>query len=166
MKPCHNCAEVPSVIELTQIENGEVTKVPLCAKCAAEKGIQTVAAHTDTPLGSLIAALGGENLVSPGLVVDSEQACPSCGATLEDFRQAGRLGCEFCYTEFAEPLRELLRRLHGSTTHCGKIGSGTVGPVQPPAEAAQLLRDRLRRAIAAEQFELAAELRDRLKGPG
>lgn len=162
MKPCHQCGAT-SVVELTQVVDSEVRKVPLCAKCAAEAGIQTLAAHADTPLGSLLAALGAE--ASPAPAVEGE-ACPACGATLEDFRKTGRLGCEACYQVFAEPLRELLRRLHGSTGHTGKVPNDRVRMegTSPPVEASQVLRDRLRKAIAAEQFELAAELRDRLKG--
>lgn len=163
MKRCSRC-EAESVVELTQIEEGEVTKVPLCAKCAAEAGIQTPAAHTGTALGELIAALGGETLATPAATALPDIVCTGCGGTLEDFRKSGRLGCESCYTTFAEPLRELLRRLHGSTVHAGKVHRLAEGVAVPtPTEGPHLLQERLRKAIAAEQFELAAQLRDQLK---
>jgi protein arginine kinase activator len=166
MKRCSACGERDSVIELSHVEDGEVKQVPLCAKCAAEKGIQTPAAQADTPLGSLLAALSGEGFKT--VEKASEAPCPHCGATLEDFRQSGRLGCEVCYQAFGDQLRELLRRLHGSTTHTGKSheppGAGGEGGGESDAETTRLLRQRLSKAIAAEQFELAAELRDRLKG--
>ena len=165
MKWCSQCGEREGVIDLTHVEGTEVRTVHLCAKCAAEKGIQTPAALADTPLGGLLAALGGE--LEPGTAAGAlaaESACPSCGATLQDFRETGRLGCAECYVAFAEPLRELLRRLHGSTHHTGKAYAA---PGQAPApdedESLVALRDRLRRAVEAEAFELAAELRDRLK---
>ena len=47
-------------------------------------------------------------------------ACARCGATLQDFRETGRLGCPDCYRTFEAPLRDLLRRLHGSTHHLGE----------------------------------------------
>jgi protein arginine kinase activator len=161
---CSACGERESVVELSHVEEGEVRKIPLCAKCAAEKGIQTLAAHVDTPLGSLLAALSGQGLRP--IQTDTDKVCPQCGASLEDFRQSGRLGCETCYQAFAEPLRELLRRLHGSTTHTGKSHDPPGTPAASDAEATRVLRQRLSNAIAAEQFELAAELRDRLKGLG
>lgn len=164
MKRCSACGERESVVELSHVEDGEVKQVPLCAKCAAEKGIQTPAAHADTPLGSLLAALSGEGLKPIEPTGIPEVPCLHCGATLEDFRQTGRLGCETCYQSFAEPLRELLRRLHGSTTHTGKSHEPPGSPSVSVAETTRALRQRLSSAIAAEQFELAAELRDRLKG--
>ena len=165
MKWCSQCGEREGVIDLTHVEGTEVRTVHLCAKCAAEKGIQTPAALADTPLGGLLAALGGElepAMTGSGLALGV--ACPRCGATLQDFRETGRLGCAECYVTFAESLRELLRRLHGSTHHTGKAYAAPGGE-PPPAdeESTTALRDRLRRAVEAEAFELAAELRDRLK---
>jgi protein arginine kinase activator len=83
---------------------------------------------------------------------------------LSDFRELGRLGCPRCYDTFEEPLRELLRRLHGSSRHVGKRYHPGVrgGEITPPGQEADL-RERLRQAVEAENFELAAELRDRLR---
>jgi protein arginine kinase activator len=61
------------------------------------------------------------------------------------------------------PLRDLLRRLHGSTHHVGERYAEQDGA---PAEARQTtadLREQLRLAVETENFELAAELRDRLR---
>ena len=101
----------------------------------------------------------------------TRMACPGCGSTLQDFREAGRLGCGECYATFGAELRDLLRRLHGSTTHVGdrylapgaeanELPEGELSVTEDPAVA---LRDQLRAAVAAEDFELAAELRDRLR---
>ena len=168
MKPCTRCGEHESVVDLTHLEGGQMKTHHLCAKCAAEKGIETPASLADSPLGGLIAGLG----VGPGSGAEAagaELICPRCGASLQDFRDTGRLGCSACYETFAEPLAELLRRLHGSAHHTGRtyqppgIGSEVDADSEAPVEAAANLRERLRRAIESEQFELAAELRDRLK---
>lgn len=165
MKRCSRCGEREGVIDLTHVEGTEVRTIHLCAKCAAEKGIQTPAALADTPLGGLLAALGGEGETPAAAGLSFEAACPRCGATLQDFRETGRLGCAECYTTFAEPLRELLRRLHGSTHHTGRSYAAPDGqPAVVDEESVTALRERLRRAVEAEAFELAAELRDRLKG--
>ncbi|MBM4188157.1 MAG: hypothetical protein FJ206_12705 [Gemmatimonadetes bacterium] len=161
-KRCSHCGEAESVIELTQIESGEVNKIPLCAKCAAEKGIQTSGAGADTPLGGLLAALAAAGGQSGPNSQGVAEVCPGCGAGLDDFRQTGRLGCEQCYQTFAEPLRELLRRVHGADHHHGRGPAGTV-PGADGADSIPVLKERLRQAIAAEQFERAAEIRDRLR---
>jgi protein arginine kinase activator len=60
-------------------------------------------------------------------------------------------------------LRELLRRLHGSSKHVGRHYDIPTAHVLEKTDSVFDLRDRLRRAVESEQFELAAELRDRLR---
>jgi len=55
-----------------------------------------------------------------------------------------------------------LRRVHGSTRHCGK------SPTRDSAKYArrkeiQELQDELEKTIQREEFELAAELRDKIR---
>ena len=161
---CSNCGEREGVVSLTQIEQGEVRTMSLCAQCAAEKGIETGAGVADTPLGGFLAALGESLDPDAPLTAALETRCPGCSATLREFRETGRVGCAECYRSFDAPLRELLRRLHGSTHHTGKRYAGVEAqPVLAPPASLRELREQLRRAIEMEQFELAAELRDRLR---
>jgi protein arginine kinase activator len=166
MNRCDQCGDQAGVVQLTEIRNGEVRTIHLCAKCAGEKGIQTQEAVSETPLGGFLAALGeaSDPIAATGGGEGTEARCPGCGSTLSDFRETGRVGCAECYQAFEEAFRELLRRLHGSTHHSGMTYVPPGAPAAPalPADVAEL-RERLRRAIEAEQFELAAELRDRLK---
>jgi len=60
-------------------------------------------------------------------------------------------------------MRELLRRVHGSNRHIGKTYRPPQHEALERAAALGELRERLRRAIENEQFELAADLRDRIK---
>lgn len=164
---CSRCQEREGVITLTTIEEGEVRQTSLCARCAAEKGIETGAGLAETPLGGFLAALGEAADVDAAAVPAADGACPTCGATLKDFRETGRVGCATCYLTFEVPLRELLRRLHGSTHHTGMRyhSPEEVGTLPAPAETTVgELQEQLRRAVESEQFERAAELRDRLRG--
>jgi protein arginine kinase activator len=90
--------------------------------------------------------------------------CTFCQATLQDFRDTGRLGCPHCYETFDTHLRELLRRIHGATQHVGEVYLSPV-PGKAPSAATELahMRGQLHRAIQAENFELAAELRDKIR---
>src|SRR5216683_6734214 len=90
--------------------------------------------------------------------------CAACGGTLRDFREAGRLGCAQCYEAFATHLRDLLRRLHGSSQHVGERYAlpGAAGATDPRLQLLDL-KEQLRRAVDNENFELAAELRDRIR---
>jgi len=90
--------------------------------------------------------------------------CLRCGASFQDFRESGRLGCSDCYQAFEAPLRDLLRRLHGSTHHLGeRYAERAPAAVVVDHELAADLREQLRLAVETENFELAAELRDRLR---
>lgn len=164
---CDHCGERPAAIHLTQIVNNSVTTLHLCETCAAEKGVQTGASVAKFPLSDFLASMGkGAAGHLPATTDDTP--CGFCGATLKDFRDAGRLGCPHCYASFETHLRDLLRRLHGSSQHVGEVylpPEAVAAVSGKPAERGDLgdLRDQLRRAVEAENFELAAELRDRIR---
>ena len=159
---CTQCHERPAVIQFTQVADDQVVTLHLCERCAAEKGVETLGQLTKTPIGNLVASLG-QDLAAATAAGSSPAACARCGATFENFREAGRLGCPECYQAFAAPLRELLRRLHGSSRHLGRRYGGQGGAAGAGPTAVEL-REQLRRAVETEQFELAAELRDQLRG--
>ena len=159
---CDQCREREAVIHLTQIVNEQVTTLHLCEKCAAEKGVESPGSAVKTPLGSFLAAMGkGAEQQLPA--TRTGESCARCGATFQDFRETGRLGCPDCYRAFETPLRDLLRRLHGSTHHLGERYAEREEPRAAAREEAADLREQLRLAVETENFELAAELRDRLR---
>lgn len=164
MRRCDNCHERDAVVELTQVADDKKVELHLCEKCAAEKGISTSASLTKIPVGGLVAALGKGGQAAAALPSFTHTGtCAGCGASLEDFRETGRLGCAECYRSFEGPLRDLLRRLHGASRHLGeRYSTPGAQPLEELASRAQL-RERLKHAVESERFELAAELRDRLR---
>jgi protein arginine kinase activator len=159
---CDSCKERDAVINLTQVEHDSKVTLHLCEQCAEEKGVETGVAVLKSPLGGFITAMGkGAASVLP--TPADGLRCASCGATLKDFRETGRLGCAQCYEAFDAHLRDLLRRLHGSSQH---VGERYVQPGESAADPRHRLldlREQLRRAVDNENFELAAELRDRIR---
>ena len=166
MNPCQSCHERDAVVRLTQVVGDDVTTVHLCSKCAAERGIETATDVAQTPLGAFLAAMdkGGAPMAAAAAV---GEACPECGATLQDFRASGRLGCARCWITFERPLRDMLRRLHGATRHTGtgyaRPGADQLTVPEHRERTRTELGEQLRLAVAAEQFERAAELRDALR---
>jgi len=160
---CDNCKEREAIINLTQVEHDSKVTLHLCEQCAQQKGVETGVAIMKSPLGNFLGALGkGAALVPAG----AEGArCPACGGTLRDFRDTGRLGCDHCYAAFDAHLRDLLRRLHGSSQHVGERyeAPGESGSQADPRSHLLELKAQLRRAVEGENFELAAELRDRIR---
>ncbi|BAH38624.1 hypothetical protein GAU_1582 [Gemmatimonas aurantiaca T-27] len=156
---CDSCQERDAVVHLTRIVDNAVTQLHLCEKCAAAKGVETTLSVPQHPLGEILQAVqqGG---ASAG---EDSTSCRFCGATARDFRASGRLGCPHCYDAMERSLRELLRRLHGSSRHVGNRYEPPAAHLLEKSDSVHDLRDRLRRAVDAEQFELAAELRDRIR---
>jgi protein arginine kinase activator len=158
---CDNCGTNEAEVHLTQIVDNEMTTVHLCPACAAEKGLDAGAVSKNLPLTDFLAQMG------QGMVAAADAAivgpCTYCHTTAEDFRRTGRLGCPHCYSIFETQLRAILRRIHGSTQHLGKV---YVPPASHPGDrAARLtaLRLKLQRAIETEDFERAAVLRDQIR---
>ena len=161
---CSQCHERTAVVNLHQIADGEVVLLHLCERCAAEKGVESSTSLTKTPVGTFLASMGKAlDPAAGGAAAPDAAACPTCGATLEDFRESGRVGCAECYRTFEASLRDLLRRLHGSSRHFGERYRPNADGFTVPVSSARELREQLRVAVEAENFELAAELRDRLR---
>ena len=163
---CQQCHEREAVVFLTQLGQDQEVHLQLCERCAAEKGVENAASLGKTPVGTFLALMGKSMEPAAALPgVAPSGACPTCGATMNDFRESGRLGCGDCYRAFEAPLRDLLRRLHGSSRHIGKryhpLGEEP-GSTEAEREVIRI-RDQLERAVQSENFELAAELRDRLR---
>lgn len=165
MTNCQACHEREAAVHLTQIVGDQVTTLHLCGRCAAERGVETEAEVAQTPLGAFLATMGKGGAPLAAAAAGAE-ACPECAATLQDFRASGKVGCPTCWTAFERPLRDLLRRLQGAVRHTGETYADPGAPADPVEVVAReraSLRERLRVAIEMEQFELAAELRDRLR---
>ncbi len=156
---CDSCKERDAVVHLTRIVDNAVTQLHLCEKCAAAKGVETTLAVPQHPLGDILQAVQQQTSTT----AEDAAACSFCGATARDFRATGRLGCPHCYDAMEKSLRELLRRLHGSSRHVGQRYDAPATHVASKSDSVHDLRDRLQRAVDSEQFELAAELRDRIR---
>jgi protein arginine kinase activator len=156
---CENCGENPAKVHMTEIVN-ETEKVErhLCEKCAQKLGY-TIPQYSISELLAGIAKsqLAGAKAGAPDV------KCDSCGITFAEFQSSGRFGCAEDYDVFEDFLEGSLKRYHDATQHVGKI---------PPAgedsrkRAATLraLRGQLREAVAREDYEQAAGLRDEIAG--
>ena len=158
---CDVCKERDATVTLTHAVKGEVNVLHLCQRCAAERGIETT---VTTPLKNMIADYLPAVQHQAALAQAESLQCPFCSMTLQDFRESGRLGCASCYGTFEQSLRALLRRVHGNARHVGRQYEPPPTDLLHEATALGELRERLRRAISQEEFEQAAQLRDKIKG--
>jgi len=165
---CDECKKNEATIYFTQILDNKVTKFHLCQECAREKGIvfpsldETLFEGPHLALASLLAGLS--DIGAPYILEKPKVArrCPTCKATFDDFRESGRLGCADCYRTFRSELVPLLRKLHGSVQHTGKVPVQRVGAGEKVKEIMDL-RKELQKAIEKEEYEKAAVIRDKIK---
>ena len=102
---------------------------------------------------------GGPGAVDPDAVPST---CPGCGLAYTEFKAKGRLGCPRCYGAFAPVLVPLLEKVHGKARHVGRTPERVRGVQQSRRELEKLESD-LQDAVTNEQYERAAELRDRIR---
>ena len=155
---CSVCKEKPATVFLTHIENDKMHKVNLCEDCAKTKGVDNPSTFSNADL--LLGLGAAQEITQTTGGVDLK--CPRCGFSQSDFKKSGRLGCPECYQVFAEGLAGLLKTMHKGTRHTGKSPEA-LRQSRDAAERLKLLNKKLAKAIEAEDFELAAKVRDELK---
>ncbi|MHC4622516.1 MAG: UvrB/UvrC motif-containing protein [Planctomycetota bacterium] len=159
---CQSCQKNEATIHLTEISDGIRAEMHLCEHCAQEEGI---AVKSQIPLNELLSSLLASQPEGDESVGDSEQrrSCPHCGLTLDQFRKDAVLGCPFDYEVFEKSLLPLLEKAHdGKTSHNGKVPSKVPTGLRKEMELVTL-REQLETAVKNEDYERAAELRDKIE---
>jgi protein arginine kinase activator len=154
---CCVCKEKPATVHLTQIVGDKMQKLDLCEECAKAKGVNDPASFA---LVDQMFGLGASQEIEQ--TVGVELKCPRCGFSQADFKKTGRLGCPECYKTFAEGLAGLLKTMHKGTRHTGKAPEA-LRQTRERADRLKAFQKKLNKAIEAEDFELAAQLRDQIK---
>lgn len=153
---CDACKKNEAVVHFTQIVEGKVLKVDLCEPCAKAKGMQDVAGFS---LSDLLVGLGSaEEMKAEGPSV----RCAVCGFTQADFKKTGRLGCSACWETFEAGLAQVLKAMHKSDRHVGKVPSKAAHTVVIRDQIKELT-DALDQAVREEKYEEAAQIRDQIR---
>ena len=145
---CQKCGKKPADTHVKRVINGEFEEYNLCSDCA------------NSMLGSFF---------SNALPARSEATrCEVCSTSYTDIVRTGMMGCANCYAIFADQLMPTIRRVHGNTTHCGKhsvFAKKSSSEKQPVSteKTVDTLKTQLKEAIENQEFEKAAELRDKIK---
>jgi protein arginine kinase activator len=159
---CENCKKNTATVHLTEITEGQRTELHLCEICASEQG---VVVKSQIPINELLSSLlASQPSEEPFADFDEKSlVCPNCGFSLEQFHKEAVMGCPNDYEVFEKALLPLIKKAHdGKTLHCGKIPSKTPRDTKKQIELSQLNR-MLQTAVQAEDYEKAAELRDKIK---
>lgn len=155
---CEMCGKETATVYYTEIVGGKIIELHLCDKCAKKKGVGKELGESAFSLADLLAGMTEE---FGEREEDSRLRCPTCGLSYLEFRKVGKLGCATCYDTFRESLLSLLRRIHGSTHHTGKLVV-TGGDLETKREIMDL-RKELQKAVEKEAFEEAVKIRDSIE---
>jgi len=160
---CEVCNQEEATVHLTEVVNDKVTKLHLCEQCAREKSNEMQSHFGLTDLISGLMDFGPQKNVSKKEVPAAVGLkCDLCGMTYRDFQKNGKLGCGKCYDVFALNLNELLKKIHGSNRHIGKMPF-TDKKQTSDQDKLNRLRQELEEFVRAEEFEKATILRDRIR---
>jgi len=164
---CDLCSKNDATVHLTEVISNETREIHLCETCAREKGAEAAEQPFAGGLAELLAGLADLGTQLPGGAAVLAIHCSQCGLTYEDFKKSGRLGCGACYESFRKVLAPLLKKIHGSAEHAGRVPppAPTV-PAKPGADPkpdVPKLKEQLKTAIETELFEEAAKLRDKIR---
>ncbi len=154
---CENCKKNVATVHLTEIIEDIKKEVHLCEDCAQDKGLSF---KKEFSLQDLLGSLVAQVAESKGEDVTTD-VCPQCGMTFAEFQSKGRLGCPEDYNTFKGTLVPLLEKIHGNSQHFGKVPSRADRGLAAEKETMEL-KQRLAEAVRHEQYEKAAELRDRI----
>ena len=153
---CDICKKNKANIHYAEVINNKVKKLNICEDCAAKKGIGM------TPPFSIGELLGG--LTPPEFVTDAidKTTCPLCGMNYAKFKETGRLGCSQCYKTFGKSLMPILRSIHRSVRHVGKVPSREEKAMDAVLKINEFEK-KIRKAVENEEYELAAKFRDEMR---
>lgn len=162
---CQHCGKNEATTHIRQTINGETAEAYLCPQCAQQAGVsygdffKDMHSDFENLLGSFFSNV---------LPARSEASrCKTCGSTYAEIARTGKVGCADCYSEFYDKLLPSIRRMHGNTTHCGKRAHSASAPLTESADSneksIEQLKAELDAAVKAQNFEKAAELRDKIK---
>ena len=182
MMLCQICKANPATIHIQEIVNGETNTLHICAECARKRNLaedsaanshfhemlerltQAIANRADLKLADLF------EQKNPQEEETQDLQCDACGTSWHEFKKNGKVGCAACYEKFSQLLLEdFALNQHGSV-HCGKTPPETVEQWHDPAVSERIglrrelerLRKGLDESIRREEFEQAAEIRDKI----
>ena len=122
---CEICKEHEATVHLTQVVDGAIRKLHLCEECAAKSGFDV---HGPISITDILLGMGMQKEAAGAA---PERSCSRCHMRRTDFKKTGRFGCAECYEAFIDELPPLLKAMHRSDRHVGKVPLRETTPMLP-----------------------------------
>ena len=158
---CQLCHKNTASIRYAEVVDGTVTDLDICSEClerrqSGEEGGFELA--TPSPF------VHQQHAKASPLIHDATptDVCTSCQTALQTIIDEGEVGCAECYSSFPVQVESLLEGIHQGLNHRGK--SPQVDDVRARIHSElQTKRSLLKVALAEENYEEAAVLRDNIQ---
>ncbi len=175
---CENCKIREANVLYTEIIDGQKTEHHFCSQCAKEMdfGQYSNIFDRDFPFSKILSGLLGESSRNKEKEAYLQIVCPTCRTSYEDFIKTSMFGCPDCYEVFNLLINDKIKQIQGSLSHTGKKPVHNTEKILPQSriledasgsmhteDALGDLRLELTRALAAEDYEKAASLRDEIR---
>lgn len=176
---CENCNENEATIHYTEVINGVKNEHHICSECASklDLGYYGNMLGAELPFAKLLTGLfaAGRAAAGSGESPMAHIICPQCGMNFEEFTRVGKFGCAECYNVFGPLIDDNIRKIQGSSEHMGKkyanvkkedvdLSDVIESEIKFDGhEEIELLQAKLKEAIELENYEDAANLRDRIR---
>lgn len=151
---CDDCKQKPAKHFFKNVVGDQKNILHLCEECARKRNLLND--KKPSPIELL-------HKISEKISHDDDRVvCSVCCLSLAEFKKIGRFGCSNCLSVFEPYIKALIKEVQESEKHIGKRAK-TGG-----RRAIEIfrLREELRRALEKEDYEDAAQIRDKLKTLG
>jgi len=154
---CERCKKAHATLHIVTCEKGAHQEVHICEPCGRKAGICVLNFTIEDLLGV------PKKAQKPKIRERGRSVrCPGCKLTIQQIQATAKIGCARCYETFPEAFVDFMEAYHKSSHHRGKVPTTTSSSVQKEAEL-QRLKSYLDVVVKKEDYETAAELRDRIK---
>ena len=169
---CDRCKKREATIHIKEVHDGKCISTNLCPECAKEKEIAGGLGAFGFNLAEVIFNVGkmnagAKNAPQPEHAEEDEKteglSCPRCHWSVAKMRHAaGKLGCAECYKVFGKWVNMAVEQVQRGKVHVGKRPLSRSRSLSGLRMELDRLQTELASAVSAEEYEKAAQVRDRI----
>ena len=172
---CQKCNKKTASVFISSIINGQETRMYLCNDCAKDYPLFNFNFQEPFSITDVMDKfnINEQNQLDEEfdklLALDKESKekykemiCPNCYSTYDEYKKTGKLGCSKCYEAFKDELKPDVKNIYGYDEYIGKVPKKVDGDIYISNEI-RVLKSDLIRAIEKEEYEKAADIRDKIK---